>query len=179
MIWWILLVGCFNLQGDRIHCCPRSHSLSVPHTCRHWEQSQGRTRNPPHTRPRNQKARLHQGTSLGMSSCTKCRSCSVGRARLHIATEVKQGMEWREGERDKRRGKTCVMCCDCGCSQVHHCCAVVLTSIKGEISSAPLHEDVFYPNKRNGTPSLSNIKYFFHKSPPTYDRILKTSTDRL
>lgn len=105
-MWPVLLAGCFNLQGDRIHCCPRSRSLSVPHTCCHWEQSQGRTCNLPHTRPRNQKARLHQGTSLGMSSRTSCRSCWVGRPGLHMATEVEQGVGWREREREKRRGKT-------------------------------------------------------------------------
>lgn len=99
-MWLTTLEGFSHLQGDRIHCCPHSHSLSVPHTCRRWGWSPGYTHNPPHRRPHSQVVRQHPDTSLDTNSHTKSKSCWEDRTGLHGETEAKQTKGGQEGKKN-------------------------------------------------------------------------------
>lgn len=92
--WW------HHLQDDRIHWCPRSHSLSVPHTCCHWGWSPGCTHIPPHRRPHSQAVQQHPDMSLDTNSHTKSKSCWEDRTGLHGETEAKQTKGGQEGKKN-------------------------------------------------------------------------------
>lgn len=101
-MWLKSLWGLSHLQGDRIHWCPHSHSLSGPHTCRCWGWSLDYTHNPPHTHPDSRAVQPHPDTSLDTNSHTESRSCWEDRPGLHRGTEGWMNGLGRGGRKEGR-----------------------------------------------------------------------------